>query len=260
VLPALIGLFWGAPLVARELETGTHRLAWNQTVSRSRWTAVKLGGVGLASAAVAGLASWAITAWASPMDRAAGWIQPEIFTARAVVPIGYAVFAFTVGVTAGMLLRRTVAAMAITLVVVGLAIFGSMAFLRPHLVTPATYEAKLTAEQIGGIGRSVDDPDREIRIEPENPVNGAWVLSNEVLTQTGAAYHGPYDPATCGPEAVGGPKVCEEWIASQNLQQKVIYQDAGKFWTLQWRELGSFLVVSALLAIFCFWWIRRRVA
>src|SRR4051794_26413764 len=37
LLPALVGVFWGAPLVARELETGTHRLVWNQTVSRGRW-------------------------------------------------------------------------------------------------------------------------------------------------------------------------------------------------------------------------------
>src|SRR4029077_4207566 len=40
--PAVIGLFWGAPLIARELETGTAALAWNQSVTRTRWLAVKL--------------------------------------------------------------------------------------------------------------------------------------------------------------------------------------------------------------------------
>ena len=35
--PAVIGLFWGAPLIARELETGTADLAWNQSVTRTRW-------------------------------------------------------------------------------------------------------------------------------------------------------------------------------------------------------------------------------
>src|SRR4051812_12231505 len=34
-LPAIIGAFWGAPLVAHELDAGTHRLVWNQTVSRT---------------------------------------------------------------------------------------------------------------------------------------------------------------------------------------------------------------------------------
>lgn len=35
-VPAVIGMFWGAPLISRELETGTHYLAWNQGVTRTR--------------------------------------------------------------------------------------------------------------------------------------------------------------------------------------------------------------------------------
>src|ERR1700722_16269716 len=37
IVSALLGIFWGAPLIARELETGTYRLAWTQGVMRSRW-------------------------------------------------------------------------------------------------------------------------------------------------------------------------------------------------------------------------------
>src|SRR5665213_2663361 len=55
VVPALVGAFWGAPLIAREFENGTHRLAWTQSVTRARWLATKLGVVGLASVAVSGL-------------------------------------------------------------------------------------------------------------------------------------------------------------------------------------------------------------
>ena len=262
LMPALIGLFWGAPLVARELETGTHRLVWNQTVSRNRWLAVKLGGVGLVTVVVAGLLSWALTAWASPIDRAQGWMSPDTFTVRGLVPIGYAAFAFMAGVTVGMLLRRTVPAMAVTLVVVAAAMALSIVFLRPHLVAQTTYQATLTAENIGGISLSPDDPARDIHVEAQTPgqLKGAWVLSNDISTSAGTAFHGPYDPTTCGPEATAGRDACAQWIASQNLQQKVIYLGAERFWTLQWRELGVFLVASALLATFCFWWIRRRVA
>ena len=46
LVPALLGMFWGAPLVARELDAGTHRLAWNQSVTRYRWLSVKLVLVG----------------------------------------------------------------------------------------------------------------------------------------------------------------------------------------------------------------------
>lgn len=59
VLPGVIGLFWGAPLIARELETGTFRLAWNQSVTRDRWLTAKLGVLGLASMAAAILLAWA---------------------------------------------------------------------------------------------------------------------------------------------------------------------------------------------------------
>ena len=57
LVPAVIGAFWGAPLIARELEAGTFRLAWNQSVTRTRWTLVKLALVGLTAMAIAGLAS-----------------------------------------------------------------------------------------------------------------------------------------------------------------------------------------------------------
>ena len=68
-VPALIGVFWGAPLVARELETGTYRLAWTQSVTRTRWLAVKVALVGIASIAVAGLFSLMITWWFSPIEK-----------------------------------------------------------------------------------------------------------------------------------------------------------------------------------------------
>src|SRR5580700_4142967 len=64
-VPAIIGAFWGAPLMARELETGTWRLAWTQSITRTRWLAVKVALVGLASVAVTGLLTLMLTAWSS---------------------------------------------------------------------------------------------------------------------------------------------------------------------------------------------------
>ena len=75
-VPVLIGIFWGAPLVTREVEAGTHRLAWNQSVTRARWVAAKLGLIGLAAMATAGLLSLMTSWWASPLyGRAAGRAQ-----------------------------------------------------------------------------------------------------------------------------------------------------------------------------------------
>jgi hypothetical protein len=110
--PAVIGLFWGAPLIARELETGTDALAWNQSVTRTRWLAVKLTvGALVAMAATEALClmqSW----WAAPIGRAVGdgassgvlaqgRFTQLVFDTHGITPLGYAAFAFALGVTAG---------------------------------------------------------------------------------------------------------------------------------------------------------------
>ncbi len=62
VVPVLIGAFVEAPVLARELETGTYRFAWTQGFGRWRWTLSKLVGLAVVVAAAAGaisiLLSW----------------------------------------------------------------------------------------------------------------------------------------------------------------------------------------------------------
>lgn len=67
-IPALLGMFWGAPLVAREFETGTHRLVWTQSVTRRRWLSIRVALVGVAALIVTGLASWLVSWWFVPID------------------------------------------------------------------------------------------------------------------------------------------------------------------------------------------------
>jgi hypothetical protein len=111
-VPAVVGVFWGAPLITREIEARTLPLAWNQSVTKTRWLAVKLALIGLASMATAGLLSLMLTWWSSPMD---GTLEipyghrlnferlgPVLFDTRGITPIGYA--AFALGITAGLLI------------------------------------------------------------------------------------------------------------------------------------------------------------
>jgi ABC-type transport system involved in multi-copper enzyme maturation permease subunit len=255
-LPALIGIFWGAPLIARELEAGTHRVAWNQTVTRTRWLAIKLALVGAITAAVSGLLSWAVTTWAEPVDSAIGdRITPLVFGARGIVPIGYAVFAFTLGTATGMIIRRSVPAMAATLGVYVAAVVSMPLWIRAHLA-PAVHETTaLDAKNLTGIliGQSGD-----MQVIGKEVAN-AWTFSNQTLTTSGAVFTGPADPTACGRDS-GGIKGCQTWIGSLGLRQDILYHPDSHFWALQWAETGIFLGLSALLAGLCFWWIRRRLS
>ncbi|HEX3721179.1 MAG TPA: hypothetical protein VHV31_00215, partial [Nitrolancea sp.] len=138
IVPGLIGIFWGAPLIARELEAGTFRLAWTQSVSRTRWLEIKLSLVALASMIVAGLISLMVTWWSSPFDRIhKNRFAPGVFDERGIVALGYALFAFALGITAGVVIRRTLPAIATTLVGFVIARLAMASWIRPHLMGPA---------------------------------------------------------------------------------------------------------------------------
>jgi hypothetical protein len=255
-LPGLIGVFWGAPLIARELEAGTHRLVWNQSVTRTRWLLVKLS-MGAAIAAVGtGLLSWAVTAWARHVDSAAeDRITPLVFGARGIVPVAYAVFAFLLGVTVGMLIRRTVPAMATTLAIYAAAVAAMPLWLRAHLIPAGHDTGPLKVDNLMELLISGSSAEMEVS---GRGVPGAWIVSNRTITTTGATFTGPADLTACGRQ--GQPGQCEQWLGSLGLRQDLVYHPAGHFWPLQWAEAGVFLGLAALLAGFCFWWIRHRVA
>jgi ABC-2 family transporter protein len=257
VVPAVIGVFWGAPLVARELETGTHRLVWNQSVTRRRWLATKLVGVGLAGVATAGLLSLMVSWWAARIDTVGMHrITPDVFGARGIVPVGYAAFAFTLGVTAGAVVRRTVPAMAITLVVVAAAQIAMPLWVRPHLVAPVSVSRPLSTDKVMELSMNRDGGAMTVVAQPDQP--GAWVLSNRTVTSTGQVFTGPANRVACNRDT--SPKACMDWLGTLHLRQSLSYQPASRFWALQWRETAVFLVLSALLAAICMWWVRRRLA
>jgi hypothetical protein len=255
VLPALIGIFWGAPLLARELETGTHRLAWNQSITRTRWLATKLAIVGAAAAATVGLLTWAVTAWASRIDDATGdRIAPGLYEARGIAPIGYALFAFALGVTLGMVIRRTVPAMAATLAIYIVAVVSMGEWIRERLVSASHTINPLDVSSLEAL---MIGEGNEMEVIGSANLPDAWVLSNQTITATGGVFTGPADPQYCGRDA--GVQACEGWVDSLGLRQDLTYHPANHFWPLQWAETGIFLAAAVLLAGFCFWWTRRRL-
>jgi hypothetical protein len=277
VVPVLIGMFWGAPLIARELETGTFRLAWTQSVSRMRWLLVKLGLVGLASAAVAGLLSLMVTWWYSPIDKAnQGRFGTAAFGLHGFVPAGYALFAFALGATTGLLFRRTLPAMAVTLVGFVVARWTVAFEVRPHFMSPVT--KSFAIDPNAGLGFSAT-PGGSLQFMAGPPnIPNALVVSNSVVNNAGQAPSTAFLQKAC-PSVNAPPPVVQggqgHAAASANGQQAfqqcittisaryhqvITYQPASRFWAFQTYETLLFVVASAALAGLCVWWVRRRLS
>lgn len=257
--PAIIGVFWGAPLIARELETGTHRLAWNQSVTRTRWLAVKLGLIAVFSVAVTGLLSLLLTWSASRFDQIQGDRFAALnFGARNIVPVGYAVFAFILGTVIGLLLRRTIPAMALTLTIfVVVQVLVPNAIRAEHFISPITTTVKFTPDVLERADQFGMSQSGKVSLGGYS-VPGTWSLTKgetELVHADGTSVTAK-EVEDC--VATGGPGKVEPCIAALNLHFDYKYHPASRYWPFQWIELSIFLVLSTLLAGLGFWWIRYR--
>jgi hypothetical protein len=274
-VPAIIGLFWGAPLVTRELDAGTHRLAWTQSVTRTRWLLTKLGLVGLASMVAAGLFSLAVTLWAMPYDRVnANHLSPALFDQRGIAPIAYAAFAFVLGVTVGLLVKRTLPAMAITLVGFIATRMVTQYLLRPHLFAPLHQVSPLSPSLGVGIGLN----NGQVSIDAGHPnLHGGWITSSKIVDATGHSPTSDFVRRACSaainvpPPSGSGQRVHAGRPAQQaftscisnvgaRFHEVIAYQPNSRFWEFQWAEAGIFLGLAVLLAVACVGLVRRRLA
>jgi ABC-type transport system involved in multi-copper enzyme maturation permease subunit len=256
VVPALIGMFWGAPLVAREFETGTYRLVWTQGVTRVRWLAAKLGIVGVAAMVAGELFSLMVEWWDAPINKAqmSSGLASGI-SHSGITPVGYAAFGFVLGVTCGFFIRRTLPAMAVTLAIYAAVMIGFPVLVRPHLIPPvqATTAFALTAgmNMTGG-----NNPALLLQTAQPPSMPGAWVLSSQVVDQDGRTVYSVPAQACAGSQSARASQACATYIESLHLRQTVTYQSASRYWAFEWIETGIYLAFSFLLAGLCFWRIR----
>jgi hypothetical protein len=237
-VPALIGAFAGAPLLARELETGTFRFAWTQGFGRWRWTLAKLVLLSVVVAAAAGAFSVLFSWYLQPFS-AAGYSIPfatDVFDLREVAFAGWTLAAFAIGALAGMLIRRTVPAIGATLAVyAGLALATAL-WLRQHYMTPLL-TTKLNLPASAWIINQWYTQDGKFAF----PARGSQIIS--ALQQY-----------SCNSSQLSPPQCLTQhgytWWAS--------YQPGSRFWPFQWIEGGWLLALSVLLIAATLWLVRRR--
>ena len=247
-MPALIGAFAGAPVLARELETGTFRYAWTQGIGRLRWTVGKLVPLAVAVTAVAG-AFTVLIAWYNQPWVAAGYVTPfsaRVFDLLGVAFAAWTLAAFAIGVLAGMLIRRAVPAIAASLAAYAGLAFATALWLREHYITPL-------------VTSSTNLPGSAWIISHWYTGRNGKPLSQAAISQILQGYH-PAPATRVGPNTSVTILNAVGYLTKHGYTFWISYQPGSRFWPFQWIEGGWLLALSVLLIAATVWLVRRRAA
>ncbi|MDQ6846956.1 MAG: transporter [Candidatus Dormibacteraeota bacterium] len=242
LLPLVLGIFVGAPLVAREVERATHLLAWTQGVTRTRWIVTKVAVLAAAAVSAGTAYTLLLTWWRQPLDTIAGsGMAPDAFDLEGIVPLGYFLAALSLGIAAGTLLRRTLPAMGIAIVGFLALRFGTIGLVRPNFMAPLLASAP--------IGSAAPPSTR-----------GAWILADHLLDPAGNVLNGRFAFDQLCANTSASKSGLDTCLQQHGIVESLTYQPADRFWPFQIIELGLFLAVSVALIALSVWWVRRRIS
>ncbi|MFF6908438.1 ABC transporter permease [Streptomyces sp. NPDC012389] len=231
LLACLVGAFVTGPLIARELESGTFRMAWAQSVSPARWLAARLVVPAALSVAGVGLLSvvyrWAWTEVSNPNAYRLVWFDPGVFPGIGPVAVGHALFGVAVGALCALLIRRMLPSMALTTVVLGGVMAGFTQ--RRWMLWPA--------DRLLGNG---------------HPGANTWITETGMLTASGEKLLRQDCPYT-----VEDPNGVACMKARGGVTEFTDYHPASHFWPLQLVETGILLALAALATFAAFRVLRR---
>jgi hypothetical protein len=240
LLPGILAILLAAPFVI-ELEQGTNRLAWTQSITRRRWLTTRLALIVAGALIAALIMTLLLTWWRIPFDHVSGRIDKSGFEFEGLAPFAYTVFAAALVIALGVVLRRTAPA-------IGLALIGFVAarvavsFLRPH------YLPALTATWSGDPQGSGPD------------LRTAWVISNGVGTGHGHEVQNlPSIASACG-NGIGNKFGDPACLAQHGVFNHAVYHPASRFWLFQGIEAAIFLGFALTLAGFAAWWVHNRIS
>ena len=251
LVPALIGAFAGAPVLARELETGTFRFAWTQGFGRWRWALAKLVALAVvlaaATAAFGALVSWYYQPEFATVSQAPGLYQDSplvtLFSLREVTFPAWTLATFSIAALAGMLIRRVVPAIVAALAVYAGLAFAAGAFLREHYLTPLVTSINfLPGASTAWTISQWSTKDGRFAFAGNPPGS----LVNQFCSSVPPDKIGPLGFAPC--------------LAQHGYTQWTSYQPASRFWPFQWIEGDWLLALSLLLIAATVWLVRRRAA
>ncbi|HEX5261444.1 MAG TPA: hypothetical protein VFW18_08195 [Gaiellales bacterium] len=242
MVPLLIGILVAAPIVL-DFEQGTHRLAWTQTITSRRWLTTRLTLAGTLAVLAAVAFTLVMTWWRGPFDALSGRFDTSAFDFEGIVPIAYTLFAASVVLAVGTILRRTLPAVAIAIVSFLALRLGIEGWVRyQHYLHPLT--------RTWPVGTTA----------PPGEANG-------YTTSSGLSFGGP---PGAGRQVIHACNVTQtdprrlQAISSclhhHHVLQYAIYQPASRFWTFQGIEASIFLALTLALVAISVWWASHRLA
>jgi hypothetical protein len=255
-VPVVLGVLCGAPLLAHEFETKTSEFAWTQGVTRRRWLAVKAGWLLLAAAALGGIVSALVTWWSGPDNALQGdAFGPGRFDIMGIVPVAYTLFAMALGITLGVLIRRTIPAIGLTLAVYLAVRLLIDQVVRPHYMTAVTHVYGLTANWVPSgavwqLGAGVVNPSGQLL-----PMQDGTVIGPNVSTST--------IPPVCSSgmaQAENHTGAVLSCMQKLGYRQFVTYQPANRYWEFQGIETVVFVALAAALLGLTYLAVTRRDA
>jgi hypothetical protein len=246
LVPVLVGVFVGGPVLARELETGTFRFAWTQGCGRTRWVIAKLALLAIALTAAAQafslLFSWYFQPWfAKGLD---GALAPQLFDLRGVDFAAWTLLAFALGVAAGALIRRTVPTLAAALAAWTGLDFATFMFLRKH------YEAPLVA-----------GPAKASTFSFANDWSWAqWYTGPNGRPVSQQTVRDFMSHAPAAVQNAKNPNLATAYLSAHHYTQWSLYQPQSRYWPFQLIEGGWLLALSLILLAGAVWLVRRKAA
>lgn len=244
-IPLVLGVFIGAPLVARELESGTYRFAWTQGRSRLRWSLAQLaltGGVLTVAALVfSALFSWWFGPWAQisgRMERNGAYeVAGLVFAARML-------FTFTLGTFLGAVIRRTVPAMAATAAGFFAVAVPSALWLRPLIEKPLDLPANFAGPP-------------QARI-----LQGGLIVSEWYRNGSGHRVSEAQFNAILGRAEAAHPTTVDvgSFMRQHGYTSWLSYQPASRFWHFQSIEAAAYVLLAVALGLLTVRWVQRRAS
>ncbi|WP_371583704.1 ABC transporter [Streptomyces sp. NBC_01314] len=238
-LPVLIGVFVGAPLLAGDLENGTAKLVNAQSVSRVRWLATKLGVTALVVVVCTTALSAAFTWWWSPVKSSSyftSWTDGPVFDNSGPVPVALSLLTVVGGVAIGMLLRRTLLSMVVTL---GFTVAVQMvwSYFRLSLANVVTVTSH------NGVGDN----------STPNVPDGAHQLDESYLTASGDLIGW----GSCAEATEKARDACLD--KAQVVGWSVDYIPISQMSSMQWLGSSILLALTAGIVVFVILWGRKRL-